>query len=183
MAEIVPFDPDVHLDEFKRLCIEHFTWIKEQDRLNHRIDVASTLGLTASQARARFLETVERLSSPYLQMKPSEGALFILEVDGEVAGMGAVRRLGGNRGVINLMYNRPRFRGRGYGKQMLDRLMEAGRELGVSIFQLITPTFSHAARHIYRSAGFIEREEYPESLMPSIPSIFAPARIYMEKEE
>ena len=183
MAEIVPFDPSVHLDEYKRLCTEHFTWMKDQDWLNHRIDVASTLGLTASQARARFQETVEKASSPYLQMKPSDGALFILEVDGEVAGMGAIKRLGGNRGVINLMYNRPRFRGRGYGKQMLDRLMEAGRELGISIFQLITPRFSYAARHIYRSAGFIEREEYPESLMPSIPSIFAPARIYMEKKE
>ena len=183
MVEIVLFDPDVHLDEFKRLCIEHFTWIKEQDLLNHRIDVASTLGLTASQARARFQGTVDQASSQYLQMKPSEGALFILEVGGEVAGMGAVGRLGGNRGVINLMYNRPRFRGRGYGKQMLDRLMEAGRELGISIFQLITPTFSHAAQHIYMSAGFIEREEYPESLMPPILPILVPARIYMEKEE
>jgi len=66
---------------------------------------------------------------------------------------------------------------------MLDRLMEAGRELGISVFQLITPRFSHVAHHIYVSAGFIEREEYPESLMPSIPSIFAPARTYMEKKE
>lgn len=183
MVEIVPFDPDVHLDEFNRLCIEHFTWIKEQDWLNHQIDVASILGLTASHARARFKKTVDQASSLYLQMKPSEGALFILEVDGEVAGMGAVGRLGGNRGTINLMYNRPRFRGRGHGKQMLDRLMEAGRELGISIFQLITPTFSHVAHHIYTSAGFIEIEEYPESMMPSIPSMFACARIYMEKKE
>jgi hypothetical protein len=61
--------------------------------------------------------------------------------------------------------------------------MEAGRDLGISIFQLITPTFSHTAHHIYMSAGFSEREEYPESLMPSIPSFFAPARIYMEKKE
>jgi GNAT superfamily N-acetyltransferase len=182
MAEIVLFDPDVHLDEFKRLCIEHFTWIKEQDLLN-QIDIASTLGLTAAQARVRFQQTVEELSSPYVQIKPSEGALFILDVDGEVAGMGAMRKLGGNRGVINLMYNRPRFRGNGYGKQMLDRLMEAGRELGVSIFQLITPTFSHVAHHIYRSAGFVERDEYPESLMPSILPILVPARIYMEKKE
>ncbi len=182
MAEIVLFDPDVHLNEFIQLCIEHFTWIKKQDKLNG-IDIAASLGLTAAQARVRFQQTVEELSSPYLQIKPSEGALFILEVDGEVAGMGAVRKLGGNRGVINLMYNRPGFRGRGYGKQMLDKLMEAGRELGVSVFQLVTPTFSHAAHHIYRSAGFVEREEYPESLMPSILTILVPARIYMEKKE
>ena len=182
MAEIVPFDPDNHLDKYRQLCIEHFTWIKEQDILNG-IDIVSTLGLTAAQARIHFQQTVEELSSPYLQIKPSEGALFMLEVDGEVAGMGALRKLGGNRGVINLMFNRPRFRGRGYGKQMLDRLMEVGRNLGISIFQLITPTFSHAAHHIYRSAGFIEREEYPESLMPSILPILVPARIYMEKEE
>ncbi len=182
MAEIVQFDPDVHLDEFNQLCIEHFTWIKEQDILN-RIDIASTRGLTSAQARIRFQQTIEELGNPYLQIKPSEGALFILEVDGEVAGMGALRKLGGNRGVINLMYNRPRFRGRGYGKQMLDRLMNAGRGLGILVFLLITPTFSHAAHHIYRSAGFIEREEYPESLMPPILPILVPARIYMEKEE
>jgi GNAT superfamily N-acetyltransferase len=182
MAEIVQFNPDVHLDEFNQLCIEHFTGIKEQDKLNG-IDIAASLGLTAAQARVRFQKTVEELSSPYMQIKPSEGALFILEVDGEVAGMGAMRKLGGNRGVINLMYNRPRFRGRGYGKQMLGRLMGAGRELDVSIFQLITPTFSHAAHHLYRSAGFVERDEYPESLMPPILPILVPARIYMEKKE
>ena len=182
MAEFVQFDPDVHLDEFNQLCIEHFTWIKEQDILN-RIDIASTLRLTAAQARVRFQKTVEELSSPYMQIKPSEGALFILEVDGEVAGMGAVRKLGGTRGVINLVYIRPGSRGSWYGKQMLGMLMEAGRGLGDSIFQLITPTFSHAAHHIYRSAGFVEREEYPENLMPSILPILVPARIYMEKKE
>jgi hypothetical protein len=43
--------------------------------------------------------------------------------------------------------------------------------------------FSLAAQHIYRSAGFRQVEEYPESLMPDVPPPFKPYWIYMEKQE
>lgn len=81
------------------------------------------------------------------------------------------------------MYNRPEYRGKGYAKQLFNRLIEEGRNIGITGFQLRTPVFSHAAHHIYLSDGFREVEEYPESLMPILPSTLQPYSIYMEKKE
>ena len=93
--------------------------------------------------------------------------------------MGALRKLGDEVGEIKRMYTRPSFRGRGYGRRMLNRLLAAGSEFGCSSFLLDSPRWSHAAHHIYRSTGFEERGEYPES---EVPPIFRSYWLYMEKK-
>ena len=94
--------------------------------------------------------------------------------------MGALRKLDGRIGEIKRMYIRPTYRGRGYGKQMLNKLLKVGREFGCSSFVLETSKFMAVAQHIYRSAGFVEREEYPES---ETPTILRQYQLYMEKKE
>jgi ribosomal protein S18 acetylase RimI-like enzyme len=94
--------------------------------------------------------------------------------------MGAIRKLGEEIGEIKRMYIRPLYRGRGYGKQMLSKLLEVGKEFGCSSFLLETSKFMTVAQHIYKSAGFIERDEYPES---ETPAIMRPYQVYMEKKE
>jgi len=94
--------------------------------------------------------------------------------------MGALRKLNDKTGEIKRLYIRPLYRGKGYGKQMLNKLLEAGTKFGCSSFLLETPGFSRAAQHIYRSAGFKERKEYPES---ETPTILRPHWLFMEKKE
>ena len=53
-------------------------------------------------------------------------------------------------------------------------------EYGCSSFLLETSKFMTVAQLIYKSAGFIEREEYPES---ETPTIFRPYQLFMEKKE
>ena len=65
-------------------------------------------------------------------------------------------------------------------EKMLKILLEARRELECSIFRLSTPKFAHAAQHIYRSFGFVEREGYPES---EVPVAYKQYWIFMEKTE
>ena len=93
--------------------------------------------------------------------------------------MGALRRLNSDTGEIKRMYICPPHRGRGYGKQMLNKLLEAGREFGCSSFLLETSKFMTAAHHIYKSAGFVEREEYPES---ETPTMLRQYQLFMEKK-
>ena len=173
MEEFVPFDPDVHMEEFIQMNIEYLTWIFTQLDENYQLDTASMLGQTVP-------EWVNDNLEPYTSLKPPEGILYMLEVDGEVAEMGALKRLSDDTGEVKRMYNRPRYRGRGYGRRMLNRLLEDGRKLGCSAFRLDTPKWAHAAQHIYRSAGFTEREAYPES---EIPPLLQPYWIWMEKKE
>ncbi|MFH0850012.1 MAG: GNAT family N-acetyltransferase [Candidatus Bathyarchaeota archaeon] len=92
--------------------------------------------------------------------------------------MRALTRLGDEMGEIKRMYNRPLYRIRGLGKQMLHRQLETGREYGITSFMLDTPKWAYAAQHIYKSVGFKEIEEYPES---QIPPDFKQYWMFMEK--
>ena len=45
MAEIFPFDPDVHMEEFYQMNIESMTWHQEQAIQDCQIDLLSILGI------------------------------------------------------------------------------------------------------------------------------------------
>jgi GNAT superfamily N-acetyltransferase len=176
MVDIVFFDPDVHLDDFRQMYIEWLSGQMDELKEIYGVNFFSISG-------RKVEEIVEANLDRYSGLKPPKGTLLILEVEGAVAGMVALMKLSESRGFVNLMYNRIEFRGKGYAKQLFIRLLEEGRKIGVTCFQLRTPVFSAAAHHIYRSAGFKEVEEYPESLMPIQPSQLQPYSIYMEKKE
>jgi len=173
MEELVPFNPDVHTEEFTQMNIEYMTWIFNQLDENYQIDAVSITGQSVP-------EWVNDNLEPYTSLKPPEGILYILEVDGDVAGMGALKKLSDETGEVKRMYNRPKYRGRGYGRIMLNRLLGEGGKFGCSSFRLDTPKWAHAAQHLYRSTGFTEREAYPGS---EIPPMLQPYWIWMEKKE
>jgi len=173
MEEFVPIDLNVHKEIFVQLNIEFLTWIVDQLRENYQIDAVSIVGQTVPEYVDEHLEDLTSLKTP-------DGIIYLLVVEGDIAGMGALRKLSDEIGEIKRMYIRPLYRGRGYGKQMLNRLLEAGRGFGCSSFRLETAKFMTVAQHIYRSAGFIEREEYPES---ETPTILRPYQLFMEKKE
>ena len=172
MERLVPLDLSMHLEDFVQLNVEYLSWMYGQLEDNYQIDAAFIIGLTPSEYVHSHLEELTSLNPP-------EGIIYLLVVGGEIAGMGAVRKLGDEVGEIKRMYTRRTFRGRGYGRRMLNRLLEAGREFGCSSFLLDSPRWSHAAHHIYRSTGFEERGEYPES---EVPPVFRSYWLFMEKK-
>lgn len=169
--KIVPFDSDAHKKVFVQMNVEYVTWISDQLKENYRVDPFSVLGQTIPEYVNDNLEL-------FTSLRPPDGVLYMLEVEGEVAGMGALKKLDDEVGEIKRMYNRPHTRGRGYGRMMLNRLLEDGRKMGCSSFLLDSPRFSNAAHNLYRSVGFKEREAYPES---EVPEMFRPFWIFMEK--
>ena len=171
MVEFVPFDPNVHMKEFYKMNIEYMTWIMNELDNNYQIDSLAMMGMSIP-------EIVDSTIGPFLSLEPPEGILLIAEVEGKVAGMGALKKLSDGIGEIKRMYNRPQYRERGPGKQMLYRLLEAGREYGYASFMLDTPMWAYAAQHIYKSAGFEEIGEYPKS---EIPPDFRQYWMFMEK--
>lgn len=173
MVEFVPFDQKVHKKAFRQLSIEHLTWAVDQLRENYQLDVTSEFGQTVPEYVDEHLEDLARL-------KPPKGIIYLLVVEGNIVGMGAIRKLRDVIGEIKRMYIRPPYRGRGYGKQLLKTLLKAGREFGCSTFLLDTAKFMTTAQHLYTSAGFQERAEYPES---EVPATFRPYWLFMEKKE
>ena len=82
---------------------------------------------------------------PFTSLKPPGGILYMLVVEGAVAGIGALRKLSDEVGELKRMYNLPHYKGRGLGKKMLNKLLEDGRKFGCSSFMLDTPKWAHAA--------------------------------------
>jgi GNAT superfamily N-acetyltransferase len=171
MAEFVKFDPNVHMDYYVDLYIEYMTYIFKEVKEVHQIDFLSRVNQTVEEWINDNLE-------PYINLKPPEGILIILKIDGEAVGMGTLRKVRENVGEIKRMYNRPKIRRQGYARQMLNKLMELGKEMGCISFLLDTPKFS-VAHYLYRSAGFKEIEEYPET---EIPLDLRQHWYYMEKK-
>ena len=82
--ELVQFNPKIHLDDFRQLCIESFTWHWDEMWKNYQVDMVPSYGTPS--------EFVDRQLESYASLKPPEGILLILEVDGETAGMGAITK-------------------------------------------------------------------------------------------
>jgi GNAT superfamily N-acetyltransferase len=151
MAEFVPYDDSKYRKQFFDLNVEY---------LNHiRSEAIKALG--KSRLPEDFRPYVERVFPTFTSIKASEGIIYLLVSDDRVVGMGAVRRLEDGVGEIKRMYIQPEFQGRGLGKEMMTRLEWKARELGYLTLRLDTAWFLEAAVHVYRRAGFVERDKYP----------------------
>ena len=173
MERFVQLDPTTHGADFVQMNIEYITSLQDLLDETFNLDTRSILE-TSIEERAK--KTLDDFSS----LKPPRGVVYILEVYEEVAGMGALRKIGDGVGEIKRMFNYPRYRRKGYGRKMLNKLLDAGRELGFTTFKLDTPKFAYAAQGLYRSAGFKEIESYPES---EIQPPWNQYWLYMEKKE
>lgn len=173
MAELVRFSPDLHMDDFRQMNIESIRWHSEQLLKEEQFHALSVIGQSVEEYVDAHLEL-------FAALKPPEGVIYILQVEGEVAGMVALTKSSDDTGELHRMWIKPKLRGRGYGRSLLTKALEAGRGLGCSTFRLSTAKFARAAQHLYRSAGFRETEEYQESEVP--PSL-RQFWIYMEKRD
>jgi putative acetyltransferase len=84
-------------------------------------------------------------------------AYFVVEVDGTVQGGGGVAPLdGGDSDVCELrkMYFLPELRGRGAGRALIGRCLDAARGLGYRRCYLETLTGMDAAQRLYAANGF-----------------------------
>jgi GNAT superfamily N-acetyltransferase len=81
-------------------------------------------------------------------------AFFVLRANDFPAGCGGVQLYGTDFGELKRMYVRPRFRGFGYGKVLVDYLEEFVVSKGVGLLRLETGIHQQAAIHLYERMGF-----------------------------
>jgi putative acetyltransferase len=85
---------------------------------------------------------------------------FVARVDGAAAGCGGILFVddpadpGGPYGEVKRMYVRPAYRGRGIGRQVLDRLIDEARGRGITLLHLETGVDQVEAIGLYEQAGF-----------------------------
>jgi ribosomal protein S18 acetylase RimI-like enzyme len=82
------------------------------------------------------------------------GEFLVGEVDGQIVGMGALRRVDRVTAEIKRMRVLPAHQGKGYGKAILTALERRAKELGYSMLVLDTGPQLTAARGLYESFGY-----------------------------
>lgn len=114
-----------------------------------------------------FEQEVESIDRAYT----GSGEVFLLaQVDGAVAGCGAVRALPDadqpNACEMKRLYVLPAFRRFGLGRALAEALMQSAREAGFSSMYLDTLSDMAAARELYASLGFQATEPYYYNPLP-----------------
>jgi ribosomal protein S18 acetylase RimI-like enzyme len=101
-------------------------------------------------AASRHGFSVERLVAEGVEF-------FVLRTGGVPAACGGILFVdgdGGRYGEVKRMWVRPPFRGRGFGRRVLDHLADHARASGVTILRLETGIHQVEAIGLYERAGF-----------------------------
>lgn len=81
-------------------------------------------------------------------------AFFVLRQAGTPAGCGGIKLFGTDYGEIKRMYVRPRFRGLGLSRVLLNHLADYALAQGVSLLRLETGIYQTEAIGLYERWGF-----------------------------
>ncbi|MHA1541858.1 MAG: GNAT family N-acetyltransferase [Candidatus Hodarchaeales archaeon] len=108
MSEFVIIDLECHRSILVDLIEEFFAWIYPEIKTNYNIEVLPT--------DISYHEFADIIVEEFAFFTPPNGISYLVYVDEEVAGMGALRNMNKNIGEITRMYIRPNYRGKGLGK-------------------------------------------------------------------
>ena len=173
MVTLVPYDLTLHKSEYVQISKDYMIWVLDQLDAHFGINSRSYIDIP-------FDEWLDGVVDPFEKLEPPYGSLYMAIINGEVVGMGAIKKLSETIGEIKRMYNKPEYRGQGIGRKMINKLLSDGKHFGCKSFKLDTPKFSIAAQNLYKSVGFVESEKYPES---EIPPFFQDYWVFMEKND
>ncbi|OUR95116.1 GNAT family N-acetyltransferase [Flavobacteriales bacterium 34_180_T64] len=93
----------------------------------------------------------------YESYRGEDEVYYVIATDFEVLGGGGIKHLkdfDGNICELQKMYFSPKIRGKGLGKQLFLKCIEAARNLGYETCYLESASQLKAAIHIYESFGF-----------------------------
>lgn len=95
-----------------------------------------------------------------------KGRLLLARLQGEPAGTIALRPLGEHSCEAKRLYVRPRYRGKGIGRALLDRLVQEARSAGYTEMLGDTLKSMTAALQMYGEAGFSQVAPYSPDPTP-----------------
>jgi GNAT superfamily N-acetyltransferase len=175
-ARFLPVDLRIHRSQLVGLNAEYMNWWLRGIEECFKTDLATLLGWSKKAVENKKQEyltsEVEKLCSD------PHGIYYLLELEGAIIGMGALHQIREETGEIKRMYIRPAYRGKGYGKALMQQLLQKAKEFGYRSVYLDSGRFMTTAHKLYRSFGFVECNEYPGT---EIPPQFRPQWLFMEK--
>lgn len=127
------------------------------------VEYAQSLGF--SLCFQNFDSELRHLPGDYA---PPGGRLLLAEYEGSIAGCVALHKLEHGICEMKRLYLRPRFRGRGVGRVLAERIIAEARQIGYGRMRLDTvESAMKDAVGMYRKLGFREIAPYRENPMPT----------------
>lgn len=123
-----------------------------------------------------FQDFENELSTLPGKYAPPSGEIFIARLNGQVAGVVAIRPVDLQkleRSEMKRLYVREAFRGQGLGRILANTVVSLAKEAGYQVMVLDTLPHLKAAIKMYASMGFNETASYYENPLPDV--------VYMEK--
>jgi ribosomal protein S18 acetylase RimI-like enzyme len=110
-----------------------------------------------------FVEELRSLPGAY---SPPRGRLKLARYGTEIVGCAALRPRSRTVAEIKRLYVRDRFRGRGLGRRLTERVVADARRIGYRRIVLDTLSTMTVAIALYRSLGFVETLPYYNNPIP-----------------
>jgi GrpB-like predicted nucleotidyltransferase (UPF0157 family)/GNAT superfamily N-acetyltransferase len=102
----------------------------------------------------------EIAAGPPRDLAPPNGALLLVRVGDEPAGLGGIRHLDTEAAEVKSMYLAPAFRGQGVARKLLTELEGIARRHGCRAVRLDTSDYLTDAIGLYRAAGYQQVPAY-----------------------
>jgi len=99
---------------------------------------------------------------------PPGGRLYLLRVDGEVAGCIALHPKSEHDCEMKHLYVRAAHRGTGAGRLLAERVIAEARTIGYERMLLDTLDSMQAAQRLYESLGFVDAEAYTHNPLAGV---------------
>ena len=116
-----------------------------------------------SLAQQKYDEEILHLEEKY---GPPKGQIYLVFVDGELAGCVGMKPSDDSHAELKRLYVRPAFRGRNLGETLTRRIMDDARKAGYRYLRLDTLPGLKSALKLYRRLGFREIDPYYDCLVP-----------------
>ena len=92
--------------------------------------------------------------SDFLEMNAKDHVKYLVaDLDGKIIGGCGIMNIAGDGEITNVVISKD-YRGHGYAYEMMSRLLEVGKELGVTDFTLEVRVSNTPAIELYKKLGF-----------------------------
>jgi GNAT superfamily N-acetyltransferase len=148
-----------HRNALLALNLEYMSWCFDGVEKQFAIPHSDIVGMPVHEYVATVIDKV--CGDP-----PPKGVFYLIKLDGQLVGMGGLRRLGDGVAEIKRVYVRPECRGKNLGELILQRLIADAKAFGYHKLCLDTALFMTSAHRIYERNGFIDCAAYQDAEVP-----------------